>query len=206
MLGAISSATVEVFLMAFRLISGAGERQPHEQDPGNLQMQRFAAGDVAAFEALYLEHKRGVYNFCRRMLHGHGDAGEAMQEIFLKVISAAPGWQPRAKFKTWLYTIARNHCHDLLRRVRPQPPEPEQNTAPITGDPTLRDRITEAVAELPEEQREVFVMAAFLEMTFSEIADVVGSPLNTAKSRMRLAVRHLRASLARAGIAPEDVK
>ena len=192
--------------MAVRLIESGGAEAIFDSDPGNVRMRQFARGDAAAFEALYREHKRGVFNFCRRMLGAQADAGEAMQEIFFKVIAAAPSWKPRAKFTTWLYTIARNHCHDLLRRVRPQAAaegETEGPAAPLS-DPPLREQLILAIEALPPEQREVFVMAAALEMSFSEIAEVVGAPLNTTKSRMRLAVKRLREQLTGAGIAIEE--
>lgn len=192
--------------MAVRLIDSAEAQARFDEDAGNVLMRRYAAGDAAAFEALYREHKRGVFNFCRRMLGAQADAGEAMQEIFFKVIAAAPGWRPRAKFTTWLYTIARNHCHDLLRRVRPlaaEEPETAADAAPLS-DPPLRDQLVRAIEALPPEQREVFVMAAALEMSFSEIAEVVGAPLNTTKSRMRLAVKILRQRLTGAGVVLEE--
>src|SRR5262245_28992551 len=154
-------------------------------DPDTERMQRFAAGDAGAFEELYRAHRRGVYNFCRRMLTDRGDAGEAMQEVFFKVIAAAQGWRPQAKFRTWLYTIARNHCHDLLRRAAVRAvilSDVSEHGAPELGDPALRAILGRALAALPPEQREVFVMAAYLELSFPEIAEIVGAPLNTTKS------------------------
>ncbi|MCC7382525.1 MAG: sigma-70 family RNA polymerase sigma factor [Deltaproteobacteria bacterium] len=185
----------------------AVDDSPHA-DPDAERMHRFVTGDPRAFEALYETHKGGVYNFCRRMLAGRADPGEAMQEVFFKVITHAGQWEPRAKFRTWLYTIARNHCHDLLRR--PRLVEGDARVGLEAGadgpsvDPRLRALLNDAIAELAPEQREVFLMSAFLEMTFPEIAEIVEQPLNTTKSRMRLAVQHLREALSRAGIRKEE--
>lgn len=168
-------------------------------------MAQYQRGDVRAFEALYGRHKRGVYNFCRRMLGERGDAGEAMQEVFLRVIRASADWTPQARFTTWLYTIARNYCHDRLRRkdggevAASEPSLADPAPAPA-GDPRLREVLSRAIAALPDEQREVFVMRAYLEMSFPEIAEVAGEPVNTTKSRMRLALERLRADLGRAGV------
>jgi RNA polymerase sigma-70 factor (ECF subfamily) len=168
-------------------------------------MAEFKAGDARAFERLYERHKRGVYNFCRRMLGGRGDAGEAMQEVFLRVIRASRDWSHEAKFTTWLYTIARNYCHDKLRRK--DGAEIATDGAGVnlpftvpSADPQLREILSRAIGGLPEEQREVFVMRAYLEMSFPEIAEVVAQPLNTTKSRMRLALERLKSELAGAGV------
>ena len=186
--------------------------RPSDSAPDDHEcMRRFRAGDASAFEALYGRHKRGVYNFCRRMLGPTGDAGSAMQEVFLRVINAAGRWRAEAKFTTWLYTIARNHCHDVLRQKRPADTSTHRATVdglaaepPSRTDPPLRDILARAIGCLPDPQREVFLMRAYLDMSFPEIAEVVGAPTNTMKSRMRLAVGQLRDQLRTDGILPGD--
>ncbi|MCC7385644.1 MAG: RNA polymerase sigma factor [Deltaproteobacteria bacterium] len=190
-------------------------------------MLRFKRGDAKAFELLLARHRRGVYNFCLKMLGERTSAEDAMQEIFLRVVRSAKDWERNAKLTTWLYTIARNHCIDALRKAsyrktasldQPLREGEEQGTtlgeqvgddqgiAPDRGAESARMRlaIASALAGLPAEQREVFVMREHAGMPFKEIAAVVGVPENTVKSRMRYALEHLRESLRKAGITRED--
>ena len=149
-----------------------------------------------------------------------------MQEVFLKVVRSAKSWEKQAKFTTWLYTIARNHCIDALRKASYRKTasldqtlnesedeggstlgdrvSDEQSIAPDRGAESLRlrEKLAEAVASLSDEQREVFVMREYSGMPFKDIAAVVNVPENTVKSRMRYALEHLREHLAKAGIKP----
>lgn len=185
-------------------------------------MRRFKRGDAKAFEALLQKHKKPVYNFCLRMIGDRTGAEDAMQEVFLRVLRSAQDWEKQAKFTTWLYTIARNHCVDLLRRASyRQTTSLDQTFGNEEGGSTLQDRVADeaalapdrgaesvrlrsllasALAALPAEQREVFVMREHAGMPFKDIALVVGVPENTVKSRMRYALEHLRKSLEKAGV------
>lgn len=199
------------------------ERKASEAEDTGL-MTAFKKGDAKAFERLLAKHRKPVFNFCLRML-GHQNAAEdAMQEVFLKVVRSAKSWEKQAKFTTWLYTIARNHCIDAIRKASYRKTasldqtfnesedeggstlgdrvSDEQSIAPDRGAESLRlrERLAEAVASLSEEQREVFVMREYSGMPFKDIAAVVKVPENTVKSRMRYALEHLRSYLAKHGI------
>jgi len=134
------------------------------------------------------------------------------------VIRGAASYKKEAKLTTWLYTIARNLCIDTARRAKHR--KASSLDAPVSrreeGSRTLGDtmadktpgverqvasqrlqgRIQQAIASLGDEQREVFLMREQLNMPFKEIAEVVGCPENTVKSRMRYALEHLREKLA----------
>jgi RNA polymerase sigma-70 factor (ECF subfamily) len=203
------------------------ERAAADKEDAEL-MRRFQKGDARAFEGLLARHRVPVYNFCLRMLGERTVAEDAMQEVFLRIVRAAKEWERQAKFTTWLYTIARNHCIDALRKASyrktaslDQPLKGEdgedgvalgervaddESISPDRGADSLRLRQTlaRAIAALPEEQREVFVMREHAGMPFKEIAAVVGVPENTVKSRMRYALEHLREALAKAGITREE--
>jgi RNA polymerase sigma-70 factor (ECF subfamily) len=203
------------------------ERARADREDSEL-MARYKKGDARAFEALLARHRTGVFNFCLRMLGERTSAEDAMQEVFLRLVRGAKDWERQAKFTTWLYTIARNHCIDALRKAsyrktasldQPLKGEEgqdgaslgervadEESIAPDRGAESGRLRVVlaRAVASLPAEQREVFVMREHAGMPFKEIADVVGVPENTVKSRMRYALEHLRTFLAKAGIEREE--
>ncbi len=190
-------------------------------------MRAFQDGDAQGFEKLLSRHQKGIYNFCLRMLSTPSAAEDATQDIFLKVVKSAPRWKRTAKVSTWVYTIARNHCIDALRKAKhrkttslDQPLRDGEGTT--LGDRTpdqesvtpdrgaesarLQSKLAAALASLSDEQREVFVMREQGGMAFREIAEVVGVPENTVKSRMRYALDHLRRHLAEQGITPKAMK
>ncbi len=180
-------------------------------------MEAFRDGDAQAFETLVDRHERGVLNFAYRMVRDREQANDLTQETFLRVVKQAKGYSRKAKFTTWLYTIARNLCIDALRRAKhrrhqsldqPHGGDPEGRTLleRIPGDGAdgfertdaaeIASRVQEALASLSDEQREVFLMREFKRLQFKEIAAVVGVSENTIKSRMRYALEALRLALA----------
>ncbi|MFO7564303.1 MAG: RNA polymerase sigma factor [Enhygromyxa sp.] len=190
-------------------------------------MLAFGAGDAAAFEELVARHKRGLYNFLLRSVHNQSRAEELLQEVFLRVIRAKDRYQRTARFTTWIYTIARNLCVDESRRQKFRRTVPleakrrgrggdpglsildvtasgEVETDAASEAPTIRARVAAAIANLPEDQREVFVMRQFGGLSFKQIGEAVGAPENTVKSRMRYALEKLRGDLH--DIDPRDVQ
>lgn len=180
-------------------------------------MLRYQKGDVRAFEVLLARHRKPVFNFILRYVGDKTHAEDLLQEVFLRIIKGAASYERQAKFTTWIYTIARNLCVDASRRAKHRKaqsldapmPNDEKNGAtllemlpdgaPATDRQTinreLHGRLAHAIETLSEEQREVFLMREFLDMPFKEIADVVGCPENTVKSRMRYALEKLREEL-----------
>jgi RNA polymerase sigma-70 factor (ECF subfamily) len=160
------------------------------------------------------------------MLGERTAAEDAFQEVFIKVAKGARDWERQARVTTWIYTIARNHCIDALRKARYRQTASLDQPLHDGDGPTLGERVVdedgpgpdrgaasrqlrapllEALAALPAEQREVFVMREQAGMQFRDIAEAVGVPENTVKSRMRYALEHLRTHLGRLGITREDV-
>jgi RNA polymerase sigma-70 factor, ECF subfamily len=202
-------------------------REKSDREDAEL-MFRFKKGDAKAFEALLSRHRKGIYNFCLRMLGERTQAEDAMQEIFLRLLRSAKDWERQAKLTTWLYTIARNYCIDALRKASYRKTASldhalnegeeegtslgdrvadQESISPDRGAESARMRalLAKAIAALPEEQREVFVMREYAGMPFKDIAGVVGVPENTVKSRMRYALEHLRTSLKKVGITQEKI-
>jgi RNA polymerase sigma-70 factor (ECF subfamily) len=181
-------------------------------------MAAYQQGDVAAFAELVARHEKRLWNFVRRFVTDSATAEDLLQEVFLRIVKNAAEWEASAKFSTWLYTIARNLCTDNARRGAlrkadslDQTPGPNRDESgphridKIAGsDPNaekaamnreIADRVDRAVAELPLEQREVFLMREVMDMSFAEIAAATKSSEPTVKSRMRYALERLRAAL-----------
>ena len=187
--------------------------------------ERFRRGDRAAFELLLGRHRAPLFTFVLRTMSGdRARAEDLVQDAFVRVLKGAGEWEQRARFSTWLFTIARNLCLDAMRRDRHRRatsldapkggeggeeagrplaeaiegslPGPER----LANAARLRPVIEAALARLPEEQREVFVLREHAGLPFKEIALVTGIGENTIKSRMRYALESLRRSLAAAGV------
>ncbi len=178
-------------------------------------MLRFQGGDVRAFEELVRRHRTPLFSFLLRLTGDRGRAEDLCQETFLRVVRAAAGWEKRAAFRSWLYAVARNQAVDAarrqaLRRTEPlddpaRAAEPSDDPAPDRGAEAalLRPKLEAALAALPLEQREVFLLREHAGLRFHEIAEATGVPENTVKSRMRYALEALRARLEALGVGPE---
>jgi RNA polymerase sigma-70 factor (ECF subfamily) len=184
-------------------------------------MAAYKGGEVGAYRVLVERHHAPVYRFCLRALRSPEAAADAAQEVFLRVVKNAPTWERKAKFTTWLYTMARNFCIDEARKGRFRKTEslnekvskeddggderldrvasevPQQDR--LADNTRLRRVIDEAVAELPDEQREVFLLREMSGLQFKDIADLTGVGENTVKSRMRYALAALQKRLSAAG-------
>lgn len=183
-------------------------------------------GRVEAFRVLVERHEKPVYRFCLRSLQSPEAAADATQEVFLRVVRNAPRWEQKAKFTTWLYTIARNFCIDEARKGRFRKTESLNEPASkdrdggdekldrvpaktpggdaVTEDKRVRAVIDDALEAMPEEQREVFCLREYGGLAFKDIAQAVGTGENTVKSRMRYALASLRKALEGAGFHPPN--
>lgn len=172
-------------------------------------LTRYRGGDVQAMDLLVDRHAGAVYAFVRRFLGDPTVAEDMTQEVWLRVLRRSGSFNGRARFTTWLFTVTRNTCIDHLRRKRRRSPavpasergEPFQlddlqDPGPPIVERVARQELSElverAVAELPEAQREVFLLREQTELTFREIADALELPRDTVKSRMRYALGHIR--------------
>ncbi len=185
-------------------------------------MLAFRAGDARAFETLVRRHRTPVFNFILRFTGHRARAEDVLQETWLKVVRSAREYEPKAKFTTWLYTIARNLCVDSARKESYRQASsleapvgsggdegrplgeglPDAGVSPERGayNARMRPLLERALAGLPEEQREVFVLREYSGIAFKEIAEVTGVSENTVKSRMRYALEGLRRRLGEMGV------
>ncbi|MEO1179236.1 MAG: sigma-70 family RNA polymerase sigma factor [Pseudomonadota bacterium] len=156
--------------------------------------------DQKAFAEVFRHFAPRVKSF---LLRGGADealAEECMQDVMATLWRKARLYDPaRASVSTWIFTVARNRKIDLLRKyARPEPedlpwgPEEEPDQVEVVALKQDSKRLSEALGNLPEKQRDLIERAYFGEMTHSEIADETGLPLGTIKSRIRLALERLR--------------
>lgn len=177
---------------------------------------RCLAGDQAAWDAVHRQYKRKVYNVAYKFVGRHEEAEDLTQEIFLKLHRALHTFDRRANFQTWLISIARNLCIDYYRSVRKEREtidrtvEPHEVAQPVTGggplgaleQQDLRDLLRQAFERLPPALRIAVMMRDIQERSYLEIAQALGVPEGTVKSRInrgrRELARHVR-RLERAG-------
>lgn len=162
------------------------------------------AGDPGAFRVLVGRHQARVFGFLVN-LAGRDAADDLFQEVWLRVLKAAPRYQPRGLASAWLVKIARGVALNHLARsgrvrfdgeeAARDVPEPGPTPAAAAEGRDLRERVSVALAGLPEEQREVFLLRELGGLSFREIAEELGLPLGTVLSRMNYALRKLRKSL-----------
>lgn len=167
-----------------------------ELDPALLK--RAQRGDPRAFRCLYEHHVDRLYAFLRRMLRDEARAQDALQDVFLRVARALPGFRPEgpARFSTWLFTIARRVALTEIDRVAAHP---MVATLPEThapgAAPDLRLALVAAVETLPIPQRAVFVLFECAQLSYEEIAEVEGIDIGTVRSRLHRARGALQAAL-----------
>lgn len=171
-------------------------------------LARIVRREEEALAALYDRHSRAAFALARHILRDGETAEDVVQEAFLTLWRRAETYRPeRGAVRAWLLTVVRNRAIDVLRspsRSGPSatatsvddlnlvaPDNPEQDAMRMVEGRVVRA----ALAELPPEQREVVELAYFAGLAYPEVAERMGIPLGTVKSRMRLALERLRALL-----------
>jgi len=192
-------------------------RVEHVSDDEDAQlMLAYASGEMRAFETLYARHRAALYRYLVRQARDGEIANDLFQEVWSRVIANRARYEPRAKFRTFLFTLAYNCFIDHCRRVKARPTGPGIEDADAAdllpadedGRPEVvlqrneySRRYREALAGLPPEQRDVYLLHEESELSLEEIARVTGVGAETAKSRLRYAVGKLKAALAASQIA-----
>ena len=168
-------------------------------------MLRYRDGDVAAFEMLYQHHNDALYRYLLRLCHHRDTAEDIFQDVWGKIIKSRQNYRPTAKFSTFLYRVAHNCFIDHIRRnkrhshsvdVDPDnQPDPGDQPDALAERSLARRRLDAALRELPEEQRDVFLLHEEAGLNLDQIASVTGANRETAKSRLRYAVKKLRVAI-----------
>ena len=176
----------------------------HAPDDSAL-MLRYGDGDVQAFERLYRRHKDAIYRYLLRLCGHRDSADDIFQDVWGKIIKARETYRPTAKFTTFLYRVAHNCFIDYVRRNKRHAAytvlEPELHSDPgesledATERSLARERLEVALATLPDEQRDAFLLREEGGLSVDQIAAVTGCNRETAKSRLRYAVSKLRTAI-----------
>jgi RNA polymerase sigma-70 factor (ECF subfamily) len=170
-------------------------------------MLDYAGGDSRSFETLYARHKGPLYRYILRQVNRHqATADEIFQEVWSSVIDARERYTSSARFTTFLYTLAHNRTMDHFRRQAVRLVDPvDCDTDSLEGnavDPARQisaedcvEFMQALVQQLPNDQRQVFVLRQEGQHLLEEIAEIMASSLEATKSRLRYAVKKLRAQL-----------
>lgn len=193
----------------------SASNQPNASIPDDCSdadlMAHLAAGHPAAMDLLYDRYSKPVYSFAYRMLGNREHAEELLQEVFLRAWRRGNRFsETRGSLVSWLLSITHNMAIDELRKLQRRPQRAESSepdallnsvrdgAAPVEMQAVASDRrdvVRNAMSDLPESQREVLELAYFGGLTQREIAEELGAPLGTIKTRMRLGLRKLQDSV-----------
>jgi RNA polymerase sigma-70 factor, ECF subfamily len=188
---------------------------PAELDPDAALMLQVKQGDTAAFARLVAKYQQPVLNLAFRTLRDETEAEDLAQNAFVQAYKSAARYQASAKFSTWLFTIARNLCLNEIRRRSRHPAESLDQTRDDGDDQPLHQvadrqvaaapeqllrgelerKVDEAVAALPESQRTALELCRQEELSYEEIAEILGCSLSATKSLIHRARETLKAKL-----------
>src|SRR5215469_4671019 len=170
---------------------------------------RYARGDAGAFAVLYRRHEMRIWRYLERSVGNRATADELMQEVWFAVARDAVRYEPTARFTAWLFGIARHRMLDSIRITRRQVSleslgdqaetvleqlSTQPNVGPLAAL-LVREQatvLTRAMAQLPREQRDAFLLQIEGDFSVAEVATITGSSVETTKSRLRYARTRLR--------------
>jgi len=167
-------------------------------------LERFAAGDLQAFEALFRLHQKEVYAWIVRIVRDHGITEDLTVETFWRIYRSRSRFDTAGNFRAWARRIATNAALDHLRHSRRETELPEDLAGPAAADPAVRrearERIRKAFQELPPKYRLVATLALIEEEPYNNIAEAAGMSVALVKVRVFRAVRMLRKKLNSLGV------
>lgn len=178
----------------------------HEKD----LMERFAAGEESAFRELVDKYKNSLYSFLRRFLNRQELVEDVFQETFVQLYSSRESFDISRPLRPWLFTIAANKARDALRKIQRTNETslgPIADSGEVSVDDVLNsitsfqttpydeiertetvERVRQLISEMPDNLREILVLAYFEQFSYKHIADILSIPIGTVKSRLHTAV------------------
>ncbi|MDT8324272.1 MAG: sigma-70 family RNA polymerase sigma factor [Bacteroidota bacterium] len=200
-----------VLRTSMRNMTGNDDAVQHTIDLSRLSdgavLERFVQGDARAFAELYRRRHLEIYRFILNFLHGDEDmAADIFQETFIKVHDNAHTLRESGTVRSWMYTIARNTCLNILKRQGRQVRLDEQHENMEDSDALLPDEIyerdtlhaalDEAITQLPDNQREAVLLREFEGFSYAEIAQATDTNVGVVRQRLWRAKQSLRTMLA----------
>jgi RNA polymerase sigma-70 factor (ECF subfamily) len=177
---------------------------------------RSRGGDLDSFNQLVVRWERPIYALAYRVIGREEDARDVCQETFLRAFRSINGFRGQAKFSSWLYRIALNLCRDWIRRERRSPtvqaPEgvdvielaaeqgPVESIEDLVSRRDVGRHVAVAMQALSDDQRTAIILKEYQGLTFQEIADLLGCPLSTVKTRLYQGLTVLRRELEKQGV------
>jgi RNA polymerase sigma-70 factor (ECF subfamily) len=190
-------------------------------------MQRYTGGDEAAFREIVSRYKNSLYAFLKRFLNQSDLIDDVFQETFLQLFASRESFDPSRPLRPWLFTIAANKAKDVLRKAQRTSAVPigtlsesedmsfdEMLNTLSSNDAVPYDevergetaaRVDEVIANMPENLREILILAYFHQSAYKEMADILGIPIGTVKSRLHAAVARFAADW-KAAVESNEVK
>ena len=176
-------------------------------------MQDYQKGNQKAMMDIFQRYKKRILNFCLSLLGHRADAEEVAADVFLAVIANKHSYDPQRKFSNWIYTIARHKCISLIRKRKSHisfwTPADNQESLPTQNVPQSEEQasqsliknetaqiVREAIANLPDEQREAMILRQYHDFSYKEISDILDFSLEKVKILIFRAKVQLKTSLA----------
>jgi RNA polymerase sigma-70 factor (ECF subfamily) len=170
-------------------------------------LRQIAGGDEQALAELYQRYGKPLYNYLLRLVHESTVAEDLLQEVLVAVWQGAHRFQGRAKVTTWLYRIAHNQAVSWLRQIQKEPGQTELGELTNGHDPVEQAmenwraaQVRRALDQLSPRHRAVLELTFFHGFSYAEVAEIVGCPVGTVKSRMSHARRYLSEALQNMGV------
>ncbi len=170
-----------------------------EQDADQLLVARYLDGDLVAFDEMMTRHERQIYRLCYRFDRNHDDAMDLTQDVFVKAFEKLPSFRGDARFKTWLYRVAVNHCLNHVKKHSQNFVEVTEQTGRVKAadDDRLlaqerRRIVRDLMPQLPPRQRAIFEMRMNDNLSYEEIAKILNRSVSTIKSSVFFALTKLK--------------
>jgi RNA polymerase sigma-70 factor (ECF subfamily) len=186
------------------------------QDEDQALIARIASGERQAFELLFNQYGERVFRYAHRLISDVTKAEEVTNDVMLEVWKTAARFEGRSKVSTWILGITRHLALNAVRRKRLDTVDVDDAPALADDDLTpaavdhdravLKEALTTALAKLSTDHRDVVELTFFHGLSYQEIAEVVGCPENTVKTRMFHARKQLKGLLGAAGLDPDSVE
>lgn len=185
------------------------------EDTNTNLLQRFQNGDESAFREIVEQHKLSVLNLCYRFVGNKEDAEDIAQDVFIRILKAAPRYKPEASLSTWIYRITVNVCLNFQRRKKilnffslnheyesgqtagdrlPELISEDQPDSDLEKQ-ELQQLVQDAIQSLPENQQTVILLHRFEGLSYQEIADVLDTTVSAVESRLHRAKLNLQKKL-----------